>query len=83
MTLHPIQPEELRRRLNEGTVQFAFKKVDGDLRTALGTTNLETIPLESHPKGTGQSSPRVVVFFDLQKGEWRSASINQELFISE
>ena len=82
MVLQPINPQQLRSPLNVGTVQFAFKKLDGTLRTALGTTNLEQVPLGNHPKGGG-SSPRVVVFFDLQKGEWRSVNTNQEIFIQE
>lgn len=82
MILQPINPQELRSRLNDGTVQFAFKKLDGTLRTALGTTNLEQIPLDSHPKGEG-SSPKIVPFFDLQKGEWRSVSVSREIFIQE
>jgi hypothetical protein len=82
MVLQPINPQELRSRLGRGTVQFAFKKLDGTLRTALGTTRLEQVPIHSHPKGEGSSS-RVVTFFDLQKGEWRSVSVNQEMFISE
>ena len=82
MVLQPIDPQELRSRLNQGTVQFAFKKLDGTLRTALGTTNLEQVPLDNHPKG-GSSSPRVVTFFDLQKSQWRSVSVNQEIFISK
>jgi hypothetical protein len=82
MVLQPINPQELRSRLNQGTVQFAFKKLDGTLRTAIGTTLLEQVPLDNHPKG-GSSSPRVVTFFDLQKGQWRSVSVNQEMFISE
>jgi len=82
MVLQPISPQELKSRLNQGSVQFAFKKLDGTLRTALGTTLLEQIPLDNHPKG-GSSSPRVVTFFDLQKGEWRSVSVSREIFIQE
>ena len=39
MNLVATSPEVLRSRLREGVVQFAFKKVDGSLRTAVGTTN--------------------------------------------
>jgi len=82
MTLQPINPQELRSRLNVGTVQFAFKKLDGTLRTAIGTTCLEQVPLDNHPKGAG-SSPKIIPFFDLQKGEWRSVSVGREIFIQE
>ncbi|MFW9951015.1 MAG: SH3 beta-barrel fold-containing protein [Candidatus Thorarchaeota archaeon] len=82
MVLNPINPDELRQRLNSGTVTFAFKKLDGNLRTAVGTTSIETIPVDHHPKG-GTSSDKVVVYFDLQKGEWRSVSVTREIFIAE
>jgi len=82
MVLNPINPVELRQRLNGGTVTFAFKKLDGNLRTAVGTTSIESIPIDSHPKG-GTSSPKVVVFFDLQKMEWRSVSVSREMFVAD
>jgi len=78
----PIEPQELRNLLNEGTVQFAFKKLNGDLRTAVGTTSLDTIPVDSHPNGNGTSSPSVVTFFDISKNEWRSVSTSQEIFLA-
>lgn len=82
MNLHRVEPETLRRKLREGVVQFAFKKVDGTLRTAVGTTNMSTIPSESHPRGVRESSPNVVVFWDIEKREWRSVSIRQEIFLA-
>lgn len=82
MVLEPISPEVLRQRLRSGAVQFAFKKLDGTLRTAVGTTNITTIPSEHHPKGVRESSPRQVTFFDLEKQQWRSVSVNQEIFLS-
>lgn len=83
MVMKPIEPEELRSRLNEGTVQFAFKKLDGTLRTAVGTTNLNTVPLEHHPSGEGHSSPASVRYFDIGKNAWRSVSVTQEIFLAE
>lgn len=81
MVLTPIQPEELRRELNKRIVSFAFKKLDGTLRTANGTTNLASVPHDQHPKGVRKASPKVVTFFDLDKREWRSISATQEIFI--
>ena len=81
MVLTPTTPEELRSALRRGVVQFAFKKLDGTLRTAVGTTNLATIPAEHYPRGARASSPNSIVFFDLEKREWRSASSRQESFI--
>jgi hypothetical protein len=81
MVLEPITPETLRSRLREGVVQFAFKKVNGTLRTAVGTTNLTTIPTEHHPKGTGNPSDKSVRFFDIEKREWRSVSVLREIYL--
>jgi hypothetical protein len=79
--LHPISPDDLRKALREGIVSFAFKKLDGTLRTARGTTKLEVIPIESHPSGTGKKTTRKVSYWDLDKIGWRSVSSTQEMFI--
>lgn len=81
MNLSPSTASELKRQLARGPVQFAFKKIGGDLRTALGTTNLDRIPRESHPKGVRTAPESVVTFFDLEKGSWRSVSARTEIFI--
>jgi len=82
MTLTPITHDGLRAELRQGPIAFAFKKLDGTLRTAVGTTNLGLVPIEHHPKGRRESSPRAVVFFDIEKREWRSLSTRMEVFIS-
>ncbi len=81
MTLTPCTPTELRRELRAGAVQFAFKKLDGVLRTAVGTSNLATIPAEFHPTGRREAPDSVVTFFDLEKREWRCVSTRVEIFI--
>jgi hypothetical protein len=82
MVLNPIRHEELRIRLTRGIVQFAFRKLDGTLRTAVGTTNLSSIPASGHPRGGRPSSPRAVVFFDIEKQSWRSLSTRVEVFVN-
>ena len=72
MVLNPISHEVLRTKLNEGTVQFAFKKLNGDLRIALGTTALELVPLNQHPQRKRKASQTAVPYFDLTKKEWLS-----------
>lgn len=76
-----ISAEELRTNLRAGVLEFAFVKKDGSLRLAKGTTQLEQIPSSSHPTGAKASSPKQVSFFDLEKGEWRSVSILQEIYL--
>lgn len=82
MNLTKITPRDLRTKLTEGVIQFAFKKLDGTLRTAVGTTNLGSIPLDSHPKGVRESSNQVVTFFDVEKREWRAVSVDQEVYVA-
>ena len=83
MNFQPILPAELKSRLSSGGVlKFAFKKIDGTLRTATGTTDLSLIPTVNHPKGRGESSPKVVAFYDLEKGAWRCLSVRTELYVS-
>jgi hypothetical protein len=82
MQLRPVTHEALRTELRRAVITFAFKKLDGTLRTAVGTTNLGSIPAELHPTGRRESSPRVVVFFDVEKREWRSLSTRAEVFLA-
>ncbi len=76
----PTTADELRERLRQGPVRFAFRKKDGTLRLAYGTLDLTKVPQENHPKGERQSSPKVIPFFDLDKFEWRSVSTDQLIF---
>lgn len=49
-----------------------FIKKDGTERVMRCTTNLNNIPSEKHPKGTGTGSTSTVrKVFDLDKQEWR------------
>ena len=83
MILTPVNPSVLRVRLQEGITQFAFKKLDGTLRLATGTTDLSKIPVENHPTGEKPSSPKVVTFWDVELKEWRAVSASQEIFMEE
>lgn len=83
MNLRPTNSTELKRELARGIVQFAFKKLGGELRTATATTNLGIVPSDQHPKSGKPASERVVAFFDLEKREWRAVSVNSEIFISQ
>lgn len=79
----PIQPDQLREKLRQGLVEFAFVKKDGVLRTAMGTTNLRHIPADQHPQGLREPSPKQICFWDLLTGEWRSVSITSQIFHHE
>jgi hypothetical protein len=81
--MHQIEttPQILKNLLKEGVVEFSFIKKDGSRRDAIGTTNLSSIPAESHPQGVRESSDKVVTFFDLEKREWRSVSTLREIYL--
>lgn len=64
--------EKVKEALNNYKAYFKFRKLDGTERHALGTTNLNDVPLGKHPKGIRQAAEEVVTFYDLQKEEWRS-----------
>jgi hypothetical protein len=79
--MNQISADELRANLRAGVLEFAFTKKDGTLRLAKGTTQLDQIPSASHPTGARASSANQVPFFDLEKQEWRSVSILQEIYL--
>lgn len=80
MNLNPVSAEKLREALGMGSTNFAFRKMNGDLRIARGTTNLDLIPNEKHPTGQG-GRKRAIAYFDLDKQEWRAVSESQEIFL--
>ena len=72
--------EDLREKLKNGPVRFAFRKKDGSLRMAYGTLDLSKIPQDHHPKTGNPASPKILPFYDLEKFCWRSVSIGQLIF---
>jgi hypothetical protein len=60
----------------QAVVNFTYRKVDGSIREAVGTT--ETVPT---PKG-GFRKPNygVLNYFDLQQNDWRCARIENLIF---
>ncbi len=71
--------DELKNKLKQGPVRFAFRKKDGSLRLAYGTLDLSKIPSANHPKGNS-ASPKILPFYDLEKFSWRSIQIGQLVF---
>lgn len=77
----------LREKLHIGTTKFVFRKKDGSLRPAVGTTNLDLIPQDLWPKDmSGDYEEREkqstnIKFFDLDKLAWRSCNENSIISI--
>lgn len=68
--------DDLREALSHGVVEFTFKKANGELRKAIGTTLLDPSVATGFtdadiPKGCCDKNG-VVAFWDCEKMAWRS-----------
>lgn len=55
------------------SVDFVFRKADGERRNARGTRNLKNVPPQHWPKGWLEKEIKTDVdYFDLQKQQWRA-----------
>lgn len=81
--METITAEELKKLLNESElpVMFSFIKKNGKRRDAWGTTNLELIPEEFHPKGNGAVSDKIISFFDTVADSWKSVSVESKIYL--
>lgn len=61
---------KLRTAMQNGIVKFYFQKVDSTIREAYGTLKESLLP---ETKGTGRkANDSLQVYFDTERGEWRS-----------
>ena len=67
--------------LDENVTRFQFKKMDGSIRTALGTRNELLIPKEECINMIDDISTKSVVFWDLEEEAFRSFSRNAEVSV--
>lgn len=71
--------EEIKDKLHNGIVEFTFLKSDGSIRTAKGTLHEKILNEKLGGKSsTKTSSPKVQVFWDLEKDAFRSFTIGTE-----
>jgi hypothetical protein len=71
--------EEIKDKLHRGIVEFTFLKSDGSIRTAKGTLHEKILNEKLGGKSsTKTSSPKVQVFWDLEKDAFRSFTIGTE-----
>ena len=63
---------ELRKRMQQGVVEFWFHKKNGELRHAFGTTMPALA--KSHIK-YGGSPISVITFWDVEKSDWRCCQL--------
>lgn len=73
--------QNLVRVLDEQVTRFQFRKVNGSLRTALGTRNEVLIPTIDAPRYLNDISSKSVVFWDLEERAFRSFSKEAEVAV--
>ena len=64
--------EEMKNLLHTGIVNFEFIKKDGSVRKAKGTLLAEHLPAPKADSKPHKKNDNVVVYFDLDKNEFRS-----------
>ena len=64
--------ENLKRQMRNGVAHFLYRKSNGELREAWGTTCRSLA--ERHINGNGESreSYKTTAYFDVEKAAWRS-----------
>lgn len=73
---------ELKEALRQGVIEFEYLKKDGVThRKAKGTLNTELIQEHNAtPKGTGNDTPHLLKYYDLNVEGWRSCRVDNLLF---
>ena len=78
-SMKTITHDQLKDNLRKGSFKFYYKKVNGDLRQAIGTLDLNKIPSINQPKG-GSLLGGQTAYYDLEVGDWRSISSSKEIW---
>ena len=78
-TFKTTSVEELQNLLHKEIVNFSFTKKDGTIRQAKGTLLKEYLPAPKADSKPHKKNENVVVFYDLDKNEFRS--LRKEAFI--
>lgn len=77
-----ILSERLKSKLHETSVVFKYKKVNGDIREAYGTLNIDIMGEENAPTNKNYNiSDDVIRYFDLNSNGWRSFRIENLISI--
>lgn len=62
----------LKAKLAGGVAHFIFKKKDGSLREAWGTTQGNLASAKVNGRGASRECFKTTAYFDVECGEWRS-----------
>lgn len=64
--------DTLKVKLANGVAHFVFKKKDGSLREAWGTTQSALAKAKTNGRGVSREYFKTTAYFDVEAGEWRS-----------
>lgn len=70
-------------QLSSKSMVVTFEKKDGTIRKMRCTSDLNRIPEENHPLGTGVKKTGIKPVFDLDKNEWRSFRLDSIISIED
>lgn len=68
---------KLKTALKKGVVEFAYRKLDGTIRRAIGTLSSVLVPPTN---GGGYQHRDYQTYFDIEKGSWRRYSYLNVIF---
>lgn len=69
---------KLKKRFQEHkATYFEFTKLDGTNRPAIGTTRMDIVPVDLHPKKIKETPIDMINYFDVEKSNWRSCHVYQ------
>jgi hypothetical protein len=70
---HKNSAEKLIEKLSSGIVLFTYRKQNGEIRYAAGTTNEEVIPLECKSRNVAMANVKDNIrYYDYMSIGWRS-----------
>lgn len=82
--------KDLKELLNEGIVEFTFKKVNGEIRSAKGSRNMDVLmhtnsgfTEDDKPTGNGKESTTSCPYWDFEKQAWRSVRLTSVISIDK
>lgn len=82
--------KDLKTLLNEGIVEFTFKKVNGEIRKARGSRNTSVLMATAEAGFTEADMPKsstentsACAFWDIDKQAWRSARYDSVISIEK
>lgn len=64
--------DTLKVKLANGVAHFVFKKKDGSLREAWGTTQRNIASAKTNGRGVSRECFATTAYYDIEAGEWRS-----------